>query len=120
MGYFADELDTLYQNNPYPLLVFCCTNDKNIPTDLKKLFLESFDVIAPNDIQREKNFQWILEDEKLVANFDLREVANKTHGFYFEDLRALVYYAKRNFVKENGSGKQIILEEPHFSAAIGK
>lgn len=119
MGYFADEIGTLFENSPYPLLLFCCTNDKNIPTDLKKLFLESFDITAPNDTQREENLKWILEDENLRVDFDLQKVANKIHGFYFEDIKALVYYTKGNFRRKNGVLKEVVLNEEHFADAIG-
>lgn len=120
MGYFSDELKALFENNPFPIFVFCCSNDKKLPTDLKKLFLQTFDVTAPNDIQREQNLKWILEDEKLKVDFDLQKVANKIHGFYFEDIRALVYYAKKKYLEEKGNLKNVVLGEEHFGDAIGK
>lgn len=116
MGYFADELNILFDNNPYPILLFCCSNKSNTPTELKKLFLETFEISAPDDTQRQLNLKWILEDERLEVDFDLQKVANKTHGFYFEDTKALVYYAKKNSMEKKGDE---VLKEEHFNEAIG-
>ncbi|CAG9763428.1 unnamed protein product [Ceutorhynchus assimilis] len=94
---FINYLDNLFYNNQHPVIVFCCTNSKTIAPELKRMFLEIFEINAPTDSNREKNLQWILEKNAINYNeVDLKLVASKTNGFYFEDLNALVYHADRN------------------------
>ncbi|XP_050312238.1 peroxisome assembly factor 2 isoform X2 [Anthonomus grandis grandis] len=108
---FSHHLEALFQNNPYPVIIFCCTSSKYIPAELKRLFLEAFEVNSPTDVEREENLRWIVEMNDLTANGEVYgKVANKTHGFYFKDLEALVYHAACK-----GEG---VLEEEHFEEAL--
>ncbi|KAJ8919711.1 hypothetical protein NQ315_006239 [Exocentrus adspersus] len=123
MGYFADELANLFENNPYPVLLFCCSNSKTIPTDLKKLFLETFDVDAPDAMQRKENLRWIIQDRDTNTDANLDEVADKTHGFFFEDLKALVYFAERDsdgaVVCREGFSSAIDYMQANYNESIG-
>ncbi|KAG5864634.1 hypothetical protein JTB14_031602 [Gonioctena quinquepunctata] len=118
IGNFSDELKFLLETNPFPVFLFCCSNQKDIPTNLKKLFLETFDIGVPTESQRQLHLRWILEEGDFNTNADLSEIANKTHGFLYEDLRALVYYARKELRKTSGSS-DTNLGEKHFMEAIG-
>lgn len=101
------------------MVIFCCSNDKNISIELKRTFLKTFEIKAPNDKEREKILSWILQSKDIKTNIDLNEISNKTHGFLFEDLKTLVHYAITDFYKTNN------LEEKHvpkdyFFQALGE
>ncbi|KAJ8930076.1 hypothetical protein NQ314_017183 [Rhamnusium bicolor] len=118
IGYFADELQVLFESNPFPVILFCCSNEKDIPADLKKIFLETFDINAPHCSEREQNLRWILEERSIKTNVNLSEIANKTHGFFFEDLNALVYYAKIDNKIMSSHIERNILTQENFLTAI--
>ncbi|XP_060519317.1 peroxisomal ATPase PEX6 isoform X2 [Cylas formicarius] len=93
---FKNQLEHLFENNEFPVILFCSSEGSNIAPDMKRLFLETFEVNAPTDEERELILRWLLDANSTSSrNVDLKNVANKTHGFYFEDLKALVYHAKR-------------------------
>ncbi|CAG9816067.1 unnamed protein product [Phaedon cochleariae] len=116
MSNFADELEILFEKNTFPVLLFCCSNKKDVPTDLKKLFLECFEISAPSDIQREQNMRWILDEKDFRTEANLADIANKTHGFYFGDLQALIYYAQKDF--RSTSIGEVNLGDVNFLKAI--
>lgn len=118
MDYFAKELNTLFQNNTFPVILFACSNSKTVPVDLKKNFLETFEIDAPDAVQREEILTWILEERGAKIEADLGEIANKTHGFFFEDLKALVYYAEMDGMKLESDGETVVTEV-NFLSAIG-
>ncbi|KAJ8936011.1 hypothetical protein NQ318_000669 [Aromia moschata] len=118
MGYFEHELDTLFENNPFPVILFCCSNEKNIHANLKKIFLETFEINAPDAKQREEMLEWILEERNVGSGTNLNDIANKTPGFYFEDLKALVYYAISNSKNVLSEAEKAMLSEENFTKAI--
>ncbi|XP_072375630.1 peroxisomal ATPase PEX6 [Diabrotica undecimpunctata] len=118
MGNFLDELNFLFENNTFPVLLFCCSNQKEIPPDLKKLFLQTFDICTPSDLERERHLRWICEERNIETDIDFSEVANKTHGFVFEDLRALVYYAERNCGRKLCDSKMFKIDVDDFDKAV--
>ncbi|XP_056631650.1 peroxisomal ATPase PEX6 isoform X1 [Diorhabda sublineata] len=95
IGHFSDELKFLFENNSYPIVLFCCSNQKDISVNLKHLFLQTFEIKTSTDIQRELNLKWICEEKDEITDLDFHDLANKTHGFVFEDLKALVYHAEK-------------------------
>ncbi|XP_066148271.1 peroxisomal ATPase PEX6 isoform X2 [Euwallacea fornicatus] len=98
INFFALQLTKLFEKKEFPVILFCCSTSKNIPAELKRVFLEIFDIDAPSDTERELILKWLLEKNDIdFQHINLKTVANKTNGFYFEDLKALVYYAESNF-----------------------
>lgn len=99
------------------MILFCSSNEKSaIPVGLKRLFLKSFEIKAPSEDERERILQWILTEHRIETDgVDLKEVANKTRGFFFDDLKALVHYADLNRTKNPGGG----LTEQYFFEALG-
>lgn len=112
----------MFQNNAFPVILFCCTNCKDIPAELKRMFLEIFQIDSPDDTERELMLEWILRknDIDLGVGVNLKSVASKTNGFYFEDLAALVYYAENNFYKSTRRCPKIALDNDDLAKAIGK
>jgi len=50
---------------------------------------------------------------------DLKQVANQVHGFYHEDLKALIYYAEHHFCRMNISKtKRVVLKQEDFQFAV--
>ncbi|CAG9864772.1 unnamed protein product [Phyllotreta striolata] len=94
-GNFADELNILFENNSLPILLFCCTDQDTIPSNLRKSFLETFEIRAPTGDERAEALKWITAGCKLDSGVDFDEIAQKTHGFFYEDLKALIYYARK-------------------------
>ncbi|KAK5640545.1 hypothetical protein RI129_011356 [Pyrocoelia pectoralis] len=95
LSFFGSELDELFTNNNFPLILLCTTDSKEIPAALTRHFLETFEISTPNTAQRVENLQWIIQSQNLTNNANLDEVAEKTHGFVLGDLNALVFYARR-------------------------
>lgn len=111
----------MLENNEFPVILFCCAHSKDLPPQLKQSFLEIFDLDAPSDLERELNLKWLLEVNSFeLGSVELRKVANRTHGFYFEDLKMLVYQAEYHFFQNNPAGKTVVLGETEFEAAIGE
>lgn len=128
MNCFVSELQSgnLFDANPFPIIVICCCNEKLAAVQLKRVFLETFQVDAPDERQREQLLRWIILEEH---GFDgdvsslLHEVANKTHGFFYGDLQALVYYAfnnrKLNPTSDVVTKADITLDKYDFMKALG-
>ena len=97
--------------------MFCCCNEKCIPGELKRIFLKIFDIKAPNDSEREKILWWILESMNAKTDADINGIANKTHGFLFEDLKALAHRAVTEFYSEHTNEESV--PENYFLRALG-
>lgn len=84
--------------------------------------MEIFDLDAPSDLERELTLKWLLEVNSFeLGEVELSKIANRTHGFYFEDLKMLVYQAEYHFFRNNpADGKKVVLCEREFEAAIGE
>ncbi|ENN78988.1 hypothetical protein YQE_04539, partial [Dendroctonus ponderosae] len=119
---FTTYVNNLFQNNAFPVILFCCTSSKEIPAELKRMFLEIFKIDSPNDTERELILEWILQknDIELKVGVNLKDVASKTNGFYFEDLSALVYYAENTFHKATRQCSKIALDKDDLEKAVGK
>lgn len=118
---FIKEVAILLENNEFPVILFCCSYSKDLPPQLKQSFLEIFDLDAPSDLERELNLKWLLEVNSFeLKAVELSRVANRTHGFYFEDLKMLVFHAESHFYRNNPAGKKVVLCETEFEAAIGE
>ncbi|XP_066256260.1 peroxisomal ATPase PEX6 isoform X2 [Euwallacea similis] len=95
---FSLQLTKLFEKKKFPVILFCCSTSKNLPAELKRVFLEIFDINAPSNTERELILKWLLEKNDInYEHINLKTVANKTNGFYFEDLKALIYYAENDF-----------------------
>ncbi|CAH0547485.1 unnamed protein product [Brassicogethes aeneus] len=118
ISYFSNELNSLFENNVFPILLFCCSNEKNIPSELQRIFLETFTISSPNDVQRKDLLKWIMDKNKINYKVNLDHVANKTHGFLFEDLKALVYFSKNNagYNEKTDCDKEILKNEDVIKA----
>lgn len=122
MDVFKMEVDKLLENNSYPILLFCISNAKETSVDASRLFLEVFDFIPPNKNIRFELLKWILNSKNLKTSADIEDISNKTHGFVFEDLNTLVYYAQRNYLLEYSEcnlDRPHLLSDVHFEKALG-
>ncbi|EEZ99865.1 Transitional endoplasmic reticulum ATPase TER94-like Protein [Tribolium castaneum] len=118
ISYFTTEVKTLFESNSFPLILICCSSDKNIPIELKRTFLKTFEIKAPNDQEREKILNWILKSQDVTTDIDMSEIANKTHGFLFEDLQTLVHYAMTDFTNEKKSAERCVVSQDYFFRAL--
>lgn len=116
VDYFKFELSNNLTNNDPPLIVICISNSKNIPAELGRIFLEIFEFGAPDQDERAKILEWILEEQALETDTDMKEIAGKTHGFFYGDLAALIYHARKNSF-DNRSDSLI---KADFETALGK
>ncbi|KAJ3662141.1 hypothetical protein Zmor_006500 [Zophobas morio] len=116
ISHFIQEVRSLFRNNSFPLVMFCCCNEKCIPGELKRIFLKIFDIKAPNDSEREKILWWILESMNAKTDADINGIANKTHGFLFEDLKALAHRAVTEFYSEHTNEESV--PENYFLRAL--
>jgi peroxin-6 len=117
INHFLNELKSLFKGNTFPLILFCSSNDKDIPIELKRLFLKTFEIKAPNEQERESILWWIIKTNEIKTDVDLNNIANKTHGFFFEDLRTLVLHAVTEFHNNNNNTKSN-LPEHYFLQAV--
>ncbi|KAL1516916.1 hypothetical protein ABEB36_000748 [Hypothenemus hampei] len=114
INYFIQSLEERLMDGKYPVVLFCCTSSKDIPIELKRAFLEIFDINAPTSEEREQILKWLLEKNDIaLKNIDLKAIANKTNGFYFKDLQTLVHYIEHNL--ENFTDE---LGQKYFENAI--
>ncbi|KAF2904257.1 hypothetical protein ILUMI_01922 [Ignelater luminosus] len=112
MSFFRTELDSLFQNNSFPLILICVSNSKEIPSELTRAFLEIFTIKSPDDNQRVQMLNWILKSRNLENCANLTEIAQKTHGFLFEDFKALIYHAQKD------SSDNCLLNKDNFDHAL--
>lgn len=96
ISYFVNELNNLFSNNKHPVILVCVSNTKDLPSELSRVFLETITFEAPNQTERSQILEWIVAKKSLKVRANLSEIAGKTHGFLYEDLEALVYYANKN------------------------
>lgn len=116
MHNLRSELKTLFKSNNFPIIVICISNKKEIHSDLKRIFLKIFDIDAPTVTQREQMLLWLLNHKNLNIRGDLNAIASKCHGFYYEDVEALVFHAlKMNFTE----GFDGFINEECFYKALG-
>lgn len=115
---FKLELDNLFSNNNYPLILICSSNIQDLPSELSRLFLEIIEIKAPNSKERCEMLKWILKCKNLRYKFDLNELANKTNGFLLEDLKALTYYAQKTCTEKKPDKRFVKLKG--FEDALGK
>lgn len=113
MSFFRTELESLFQNNSFPLILICVSNSKEIPLELTRAFLEIFTIKSPDENQRVQMVNWILKSKNLESCANLTEIAQKTHGFVFEDFKALIYHAQKDLSDKN------LLNKDNFDRALG-
>ncbi|XP_044256953.1 peroxisome assembly factor 2 [Tribolium madens] len=125
ISYFINEVKTLFESNSFPLILICCSSDKNIPIELRRTFLKTFEIKAPNDQEREKILNWILESKNITSGINMSQIANKTHGFLFEDLRTLIHYAEtennleEKFIPRDNFLRALDLMQSNYSESLG-
>ncbi|KAK4873529.1 hypothetical protein RN001_015558 [Aquatica leii] len=114
ISFFKTEIESLFELNSYPLILICVSNSKEVPVQLSRDFLEVFEVSTPGTQQRYENLAWILRLQNLKHEVHLENVAEKTHGFLFEDLRALTFFAQKCCLDE----KREVLVHADFDNAL--
>lgn len=118
---FQTEIENLYTSNNFPIIIICLSNTKHVHVDVKKLFLAHFDVDVPTREDRLKMLLWLISFKNLRTDADLSLIAGKCHGFYFEDLEALVFLAKKLSYHEcSTNSTKYVLSEENFMQALGK
>lgn len=81
------------------------------------MFLKIFDIQVPSVLEREQMLSWLLLCKSLKLRGDLNAIASKCHGFYYEDLEALVFHAvKINYGYGFDDG---FINEESFLKALG-
>lgn len=114
---FQNELQNLFKSNNFPIIVVCISNKKQIHADLKRMFLKIFNIEVPTVAQREQMLLWLLKCKGLKPPSDLNAIASKCHGFYYEDLEALVFHSlKMSYSCGLNDGP---INEEHFFKALG-
>lgn len=99
----------------------CVSNSVEGPAELSRVFLETFEFPAPNQGERKQILDWMMESKNLACDFDVKEIAERCHGFLYGDLEALVYYAQRNGWENKGDGfDSLRLRIDDFNIALGK
>lgn len=74
---------------------------------------------VPTQIERAQLLNWILDSKNISITTSVQEIAGKTHGFVYEDLKALVFYAEKNWFKEFGESlHNVVLREQDFEFAF--
>lgn len=114
---FQSEINNLFKSNNFPIIVVCISNKKEIHSDLKRMFLKIFDIETPTASEREQILSWLLTRKNLNISGDLNAIASKCHGFYYEDLEALVFHALKMNYADQFDG---FINEECFFKALGK
>lgn len=118
---FQTEIENLYNSNNFPIITLCLSNTTDVHVDFKKMFLTHFNINAPVVQDRLKMLTWLLKSKNLFTNADLSAIADKCHGFYFEDLEALVFHAKKLWYQEYSDVSSTPgISEEYFIKALGK
>ncbi|GJQ78747.1 hypothetical protein Trydic_g2781 [Trypoxylus dichotomus] len=111
VDYFKYELANNLTNNDPPIIVVCISHSKEIPPELARVFLEIFEFGAPDRKERAKILEWLLEEQPLKYTVNIEVICDKTHGFFYGDLVALVYHAVRNTFIDTNESKQITMDD---------
>lgn len=82
--------------------------------------MDTFTIDSPNRQQRENNLKWILDMNMISHNVNINEIADKTHGFLFDDLKALMYYAQNDAKFNNNNNSNAIITNENFLKSLGK
>ncbi|KAF5297408.1 hypothetical protein FQR65_LT01339 [Abscondita terminalis] len=114
ISFFKAELVNFFEHNSFPLILICASNTKEVPVQLSRDFLEVFDIATPNSAQRSENLTWILSHRNLRHDIDVESVGERTHGFLFEDLRALTFFAQKHCFDD----RREILVQADFDHAL--
>lgn len=110
----------MFTNNNYPIILICLANANDIPSDLSRLFLDVFHINPPNQTERFELLKWIINFNNIKCDLNLNDVASKTHGFLYEDLKALIYYAQRNLCRRLVKNNiKAVVNLKDFENAIG-
>lgn len=109
-------MQNLFKSNDHPVIVVCISNQRKIHSDLKRTFLRIIDIRAPTPQEREGMLRWLLQYKGFNIKGDLLAVASKCHGFYYEDLEALVFHALK---MKYSNGFEGFIEEDYFFKALG-
>lgn len=120
MHNFHKEIDNLFSSNNYPIIVVCISNKKDIHIDLKRRFLAVFNVEIPTQEQRLQMLKWLVELKNLEVEGELESIANKSYGFCYEDLEALIFYARSYSYGESKDTSKMKLEETYLAKALGE
>lgn len=84
----------MFENNAFPIILFCSSNNDKISARLKREFLEIFEIKPPTKEERIKMLQWLFQYNRINYMESLEEVAQKTNTFLFEDLNILIRLAR--------------------------
>lgn len=120
MHNFHKEIENLFTSNNYPVVVVCISNRKDIHIDLKRRFLAVFNVEIPTQEQRLQILKWLVELKNLDVEGDLESIANKSYGFCYEDLEALIFYARSYSCDKAKDNSKMKLEEKYLTKALGE
>lgn len=119
INHFKTELDLLFSSTEQPIILICVSNSKELPSDLGRMFLETIKINAPSQEERELLLSWILANESLTSDY-VKDIAAKTHGFLFEDLKALVHFANgRQVVTANDFESALDIMQNSYTESLG-
>ncbi|XP_071053095.1 peroxisomal ATPase PEX6 isoform X2 [Onthophagus taurus] len=101
VNYLKTQLQTL-QSSLNPVILICLSNSKDLQPDCSRIFLETFDFGSLNQEERCSVLEWLIKVQfGIQKDVDCNDISGKTHGFLFEDLKALVYYSYKNAYEKN-------------------
>ncbi|KAK9876803.1 hypothetical protein WA026_015041 [Henosepilachna vigintioctopunctata] len=90
ISHFAVALNYLFENNEYPVILFCSSNEESISPKLKRQFVEIIKINALTVQERMRSLEWLLKYNNISYEGDLQELASRTNVSLFKDLKALV------------------------------
>lgn len=100
MKYFVTEVQETSRQKGAPLfIVASCREVKKCSADVSSCFLHKLAVNQLTDSQRVESIKWLLEENNLVMELPLEDLARKLHGFRFGDLATLLSMAARYLIK---------------------
>lgn len=120
INYFQTEIGTLFDNNNFPIVLLCLSNTKELSSDLTRTFLETFEIEAPTQAERNDLLRWLMLTRHMDSETPLSKIAAKTHGFLLGDLDALISHAEKNlYVDSDITDSKICLRKKNFDKALG-
>lgn len=79
--------------------------------------MKIFELKSPTESERGSILEWFFQTLCIEINCDLNKIANRTHGFLFEDLKTLIDFALIDFYREQKINLEI-LDFSKFSKAL--
>ncbi|XP_076298831.1 peroxisomal biogenesis factor 6 isoform X2 [Lasioglossum baleicum] len=116
---FSTEVNNLYSKHvKYPVIIIATANESEIPAELNRMFIETFQIDHLNKNERTRLISWLLQRKHINCQSNLSKVAGMCSDYRFADLNALILHAVKFHNKHSDSDlNSLTLTQEDFDKA---